>query len=287
MFDKPNGAGALLTVFDTFTPTVGYSFRYLSIGYFGQPVVEVRKDVVDNPTQDFTPSQLTDGTLEAFADGNDCYVSTWYDQFGSNDATQASASAQPKIWNASTGLVMENDRPALDFDGSDDFLSDTFTIPISNGFTIVSVVKENSLPGNNGAYNIGTDATNGISKFYNSSANYTPFVIAIQSNSDKFRPIGSISRNTNQNLILDIFDGVDKTSASSVSFSINGSLTASVDAGVINTITSNQFRIGRAGATFSGDHFDGKYQEFIVYASDQSANREAIEDNINDYYDIY
>ena len=88
IFDRPSGAGALLGVGDIATPTVGYSLRYLSINYVGQPVVRVRKDVVGNPEQDFTPSQLTDGALAAFADGNDCFVSKLYDQFGSYDAEQ-------------------------------------------------------------------------------------------------------------------------------------------------------------------------------------------------------
>jgi len=122
IFDRPSGAGALLGVGDIATPTVGYSLRYLSINYIGQPVIRVRKDVVGNPEQDFTPSQLTDGTLATFLGANDGFVSKWYDQFGSHDATQTTATEQPKIWDASTGLVTENGKPAVEFDGSDDYL---------------------------------------------------------------------------------------------------------------------------------------------------------------------
>ena len=71
IFDRPSGAGALLGVGDIATPTAGYSLRYLSIKYFGQPVVRVRKDVVGSPEQDFTPSQLTDGTLATFLGANE------------------------------------------------------------------------------------------------------------------------------------------------------------------------------------------------------------------------
>jgi hypothetical protein len=43
------------------------------------------------------------------------------------------------------------------------------------------------------------------------------------------------------------------------------------------------------GARYDGAaiHWKGKFQEFILYNSDQTSNRTGIEDNINDYYDIY
>jgi hypothetical protein len=41
------------------------------------------------------------------------------------------------------------------------------------------------------------------------------------------------------------------------------------------------------GASISGGRYDGKFAEFIIYPSDQSANRTAIETNINDHYNIY
>jgi hypothetical protein len=38
---------------------------------------------------------------------------------------------------------------------------------------------------------------------------------------------------------------------------------------------------------FGSNAFDGTIREIIVYTSDQSANRTAIETNINDHYNIY
>ena len=147
----------LLTPFDSVAPTAGYSLRNLGLSYSGA-VVRVRKDITGNPEQDFTASQITNGTLSNFLEtlGTDAhsqsvstqfedlsdvslicdcnsggtdeldafdalyengFVSKWYDQFGSNDATQTTAAEQPKIWDASTGLVTENGKPALDFMG--------------------------------------------------------------------------------------------------------------------------------------------------------------------------
>jgi hypothetical protein len=36
-----------------------------------------------------------------------------------------------------------------------------------------------------------------------------------------------------------------------------------------------------------GAYGDGKLQELIIYPNDQATNREDIETNINDYYDVY
>jgi len=275
-------------IFDTIRPVAGYSLRKLS--NISGPVIRVRRSI-DNKESDFYADEIEGGELQGFAtnDGaSDVFVTVWYDQFGNNNATQTTAAEQPKIWDASTGLVTENGKAAVSFDGVDDYLLDDFTISMSSGFTIASVVKENSTSiTSNGTYNIGTDGTTGITKFFNSGSFYTPFTIIIQSSDNRFRPSGTISRNTNQNLILDIFDGVDKTNASSLSFSINGSLIASDVASSVIGLNSNEFRIGRAGATFTGDHFSGKYQEIIIYESDQSANRENIETNINQYYIIF
>jgi hypothetical protein len=47
--------------------------------------------------------------------------------------------------------------------------------------------------------------------------------------------------------------------------------------------TVTEFRLGNTGSF----GLDGKINEAIIYNSDQSANRVAIETNINDHYNIY
>jgi hypothetical protein len=67
---------------------------------------------------------------------------------------------------------------------------------------------------------------------------------------------------------------------------LNGSADGSAGTADINAEVFNQTFIGtRAdGTTF---FFAGKVEELITYKSDQSANRVAIETNINNQYDIY
>jgi len=58
------------------------------------------------------------------ANTGDGYISTWYDQSGNkNNAIQTNTSAQPKIVDGVTGIVLQNNKPAIRFDGSDDQLA--------------------------------------------------------------------------------------------------------------------------------------------------------------------
>lgn len=273
IFDSVKGAGALLGLGDLIAqPTASYSLRYLSIGYYGQPVVKVRKDIVGNPTQDFTPSQLTGGELSTFADGNDCYVSTWYDQSGNGyHASQGAAASQPKIWDAITGLVTEGGRPALDFDGVDDNLATTgYIVELSANdasvFAVISAINSKYILAEGDSVSpyssnfIFGDA-NGVSVIW---VNTTQFGTTI----------------TGHSLVGFIYDGTN-FQAYQDGLADGASGTATVNAEVFN-----QSVIGaRADGTTS--FYTGKIQELITYKSDQSANRTDIENNINAYYDIY
>jgi hypothetical protein len=56
----------------------------------------------------------------------DGYITTWYDQSSnSNNATQTNTLAQPKIVDGVTGIVLQNNKPSIKFDGSDDQLVST------------------------------------------------------------------------------------------------------------------------------------------------------------------
>ena len=64
----------------------------------------------------------SDGDLDAsaissFCGSNDGVVTKWYDQSGSNHATQTSEALQPKIYDGSS-VIEENSLPAVKFDGS-------------------------------------------------------------------------------------------------------------------------------------------------------------------------
>ena len=94
---------------------VSYSLRNLFSTYTGN-VVTVRR-ASDDATNDFTASEVEDGTLvswvnaEGFTFG---HVKTWFDQNGNYNLTQTAASQQPIIVTLA-GLVTVNGKPAIDF----------------------------------------------------------------------------------------------------------------------------------------------------------------------------
>jgi hypothetical protein len=83
---------------------------------------------------------VADGTLAAFCGAGDGFVKTWHSQTGSNDATQTTAGYQPKI--VSSGVVItEAGKPAILFDGSDDFFS-AGSVAAMNGSVTMSFVTD-------------------------------------------------------------------------------------------------------------------------------------------------
>jgi hypothetical protein len=100
--------------------------RRLSSTYTGA-LIRVRRSS-DNAEQDIGyngSNVLDEAALTSFVgSGNNGFVTTWYDQSGnSKNATQTTAANQPKVYDSSTGVLTENSKPTLKFDGSNDFFS--------------------------------------------------------------------------------------------------------------------------------------------------------------------
>ena len=94
--------------------------RLLDSTYTGS-AVQVQ-DTVGGATQDIgfnVFGELDTVSLAAYGGSNDVFVVTWYDQSGnSNDATQGTSANRPKIYDGTTGVVTENGKPAVQFDGT-------------------------------------------------------------------------------------------------------------------------------------------------------------------------
>ena len=242
-----------------------YSLRRLSVNTTN--VIRVRRSS-DNAEADFTTDEITDGTLLAWV-GNTAsdngLVTTWYDQSGnSNDATQGTAASQPKIVDAGV-LVEENGRPAVDFDGVDDFLKNT-TISISQPITHFTTVKLKTIAGLNRICDGGFSSTR-HSLYVNSDFFYFSGLSLTQ----------GVAENTNQNLHYFLANDTSSEAA------INGS-SATVGSGGTNDLGGLTMAARWDGIAQFGDLL---YQEHIIYPSNQSSNRTNIETNINDYYSIY
>jgi hypothetical protein len=89
-----------------------YAMR--SLGGWSGDVVRVKRSS-DNTESDFSPTEITDGTLTTWTGANDGRVVTWYDQSG--NARNLTASTGPKLVVAGT-LQTQGSKPTLLFSSS-------------------------------------------------------------------------------------------------------------------------------------------------------------------------
>jgi hypothetical protein len=235
--------------------------------------VRVRRDTDggagDNDEQDFTASEVSSGALVAFVgSGNDGFVETWYDQSGnSKNAVQATAGSQPKI--VSAGALVTG---GIDFDGTNDVLETSLIPP--NAATLIGVASWDTASSTQlilGA----RDSTDKRSYLGRNSSN-----VSVLGNSNSTLTGGSISVETN--FVLFGVHNVGKRLLST-----NGTVVSNTDGGASNN-TNQGYIIGALNNAGTANSFlNGKIAEVIVYASDQSDNRVAIETNINSQYSIF
>ena len=241
-----------------------YSLRKIAVATTN--VVEIRRS--DNVIQDFTANEITDGTLSTWAAGLDAFVSVWYDQSGNgNNAEQVAALNQPKL--VSLGVVIEqNSKPTLFFDpvnmntfafNSTLSLGTTHSIFMTHYTTRnISVILGNTSP----IANMNTDST----KFtYNASG------VFIQSAAGAWllgqQYIHSVIRGGS--LAVNIWGNGNTITMPWLSS--NASLTPSTIGGRSSSVLP----------------YGGNIQEMIIYPTDESLSKSAIETNINTHYAIY
>jgi hypothetical protein len=211
--------------------------------------------------------------IPAHEDTVDGFVETWYDQSGNgNDAVQQVSGSQPKIVNAGSLVKDTNGHPEIDFDGAEFLLKTAFTQgDLAQANTIFSVGKLNVAADTNRKLYDGTlhNKRNMLFLSTNGSGEFAFFADDVIST--------GVTATNDKKLFSALFNG-----ASSELF-IDGASGASGDVGdyPMSGVT--------IGKNHSGDlnFWLGQIQEIVIYNSDQSANRPAIEANINNQYDIY
>jgi hypothetical protein len=212
--------------------------------------------------------------IPAYDNTVDGFVETWYDQSGNgNDATQSVAASQPKIVDA--GVLVTG---GIDFDGVDDGLAVSGQVLTSSSFYAASVIQHatgvSTALGQNvfGQYQATTSGRFQLSA--TNSSQYSFFANA----TDNISGLGAGAIGTSQTLISVNGDGSNaeiwRDGTSQATDTYSGFTPATVN-----------FTIGVDSD--GSREFNGKIAEVIAYDSDQSANRVAIETNINDHYNIY
>jgi hypothetical protein len=215
--------------------------------------------------------QMNEGSIKAYTmtttgvSGNG-FVTKWYDQSGNdNHATQGTAASQPKIVNA--GSLVSG---GIDFDGVDDFLDTGYSSGNASSQSLFTVFKTDLVDSNFRTHLDGRDANDdGIGFGISSSFGFRFHVDTADT---------LTTANTTEELLTGIYG------SSSSSLYQKGTLVASASAPPSISGTSGNYFIGK---TFSGGlPLNGKINEIIIYPSDQSANRTAIEANIGETYGI-
>lgn len=248
-------AGAFLL--DTYTgAAAGYSTRRLATS--ATNLMRIREDAGDTETDIGYDSnnELDTAAIATHCGTANGYVVTWYDQAGSNNATQSTETNQPQIYNG-TAVITENGKPALDFDGINDFFE---TGTAFNMRGVFFVTKQNDT--NNSAI---------------LGSNSTTVHLQFATNNLRLKNSSTIVHATTQTNQLLCFVQNDTTSA----LATNG---GTATTGTIGTTAFGNF-IGKYSTLTSP--LDGVLQELVIYETNQSSNRTGIETNINSEYLIY
>ena len=246
-----------------------YSLRQLSNAYTG-PVVTVRRSS-DNAEADFKASEIDDGTLTAFCGAGDGFVKTWFDQSGSgNDASQATAAAQPKIVDSGP-LVTEGGKAALQFDGIDDFLS-LAGINNASEWSVFYIARRQASSKSMPVLGSPTDAavTHPAYEFTDNKT-YSRNSVGYKRYADA----------TVQQVMYTTINKSDSDFSQIDTYRNGGILIIDLSGSLVGGNTWDA--IGRIAA----QEATGTMQEIIVYLSDQSANRERIEGDINRHFGIF
>jgi hypothetical protein len=208
----------------------------------------------------------TISNLTVTAIGNDGHVSTWYDQSGnSNNATQATAANQPKIVDGGA-LVTDG----LDFDGTDDFLSQSsgFSLTGSDDLSFFTAYKPDVT--NATITLLSQNDGTGTGRAWLSLRDDADIASYLGGGAKDFFSAGSTTDKTLMSVIYDDSANTIDGFKNSVAGTQGTSVSIEAASGVLN--------IGQSKG--NGERFNGHINEVIIYLSDQTDKRRAIEESI-------
>ena len=201
--------------------------------------------------------------------GFDAYVTTLYDQSGNGrDATQATAASQPQIVADGVVVTDSNGNAATLFDGSDDYLGIS-GLSISDSTSSI-VVDYKTLVGNESPLQIGT--ANEVSSIIRDAGSLKGRRITTDADAGAVLSSNTVYLITH--LATDDRGEVWQDGSSVATNETDVTLPTGTVAtlGALSSLAT--YRLG------------GNLTEVVIYDSDQSANRAAIESNIASRYGI-
>ena len=284
LFNKPSAGGYLL---DTYSNgAAAYSLRKLKTGaIYG---IKVRRDS-DNATTDvelyssgsidLSSTVSVGGDLTTWVGSNSAFVVTWYDQSGnSQDITNATTAEQFRFINTGT-LDVKNSKSGLQADTTVRKLllgAGLTALDDTNSFSVFTVSSSDNL-NVNGTILQTRDSSSPSSTMGIFKDGRTQKRLAGIYNVSTYVDL-SIQRNVTDQLLIELhsdgtnFYGYDNNAAGS---SVNPA----------GTYANTNFNVG--GALYdSGNFLEGYIQEVIIFSAEKTADRAAINSDIDTYYSI-
>ena len=276
-------AAAGLMLLDAYSgAAAAYSLRQLRAG--ATNVVRIRRSS-DNVESDFTASQVSNGTLTTWLGGSSAYVRTWYDQSGNGrNLEQATTAAQPLLVSTSY----------LDFDGSNDFLRFTGSVPTSTNLSTFAVMKKVAHINNTGFFSLIPAGASPNDRDWASSDGRS---VAMSLNANLVEIVNHYqylgSNGSSDAIVLQSSISIASTFLMTFIEKVE-SASMRINAGTLLTDTHNASPTNPAGIVV-GARYDRQINQFgriemrelIIYGTDQTASESAIRANINTYHAIY
>ena len=252
---RANRWAGLVKVLDIYPATLAYSLRPLRAATANSSVVRVRRSS-DNTEQDFTSGQITDGTLTGFCGAGNGFVRTWYDQSGgTNHAGQSNSALQPMIVNAGA-VETESGKPAIVWPSTSHSL--TFAVRQTTIRTYILLARCSDASLNSAPFLLGD------SDDYQYHAGATTWLdggnasAAVRNGDNRLNGVVTNFTTTNRSTFRYIFTMIPTANTTGASLMQD------------RTSTSRSWI--------------GPVQEVIIYNTDQTANRAAIEADITSHY---
>ena len=253
---------------------VAYDLRKLSSTYTGD-CVKVRR-ASDNAEQDigFVSGQIDISSLETFASGGVCHVTTFYDQSGNaNNAIQTAAANQPVITDSSGNVTTVNSKPSVLWTVDESWLEFTSITPYS-----VFVAQKLSTVG--GAY--ANFIIGGANNDYISSGSANAS-IGLQYLSVSAK--ASVKNGNNyRNSVLEEFVQAEPNF---IQRDLNFNMLSLIHDNSTVLPTASTMSRRTTNTSLGQSTTRGHRAITLIYGTDQSANRAAIESNINSFYNMY
>ena len=283
------GAGFLL---DDYPNAAGHSYSLRQLSSTVTNVVRVRRSL-DNTEQDFTATEITDGTLATFCTAfGQGFVTKWYDQSNSSDVLNFTALQQPRIYDGEDGgLRLENGKPCVEFDGVDDSLQVLLSSPFVSNYYLFAVNTWVSTPEESTGYMYGMrtpsppflsgdDLSNSISWDGSTGRMKGAGIPQLGVTDLTFPRIGTFPQS-----LYYARQAVGAIGSLGSQLKINTTQYPFFGAAANGSAQVNSIHLGESGGGSSNGNI--KLQEFILYIIDPGVNATAIESNINTHYSIY